>query len=125
MTTLRDFIGEHRDEILAPTVAEQRAKGKTLSTFWNRPVHEYASKTLISVRPETPLVEVLDLLLERDITALPVVDDSGELKGILSTTDLLREARIDVSAPGELARIMPLEITKWAKVVKASGLKPE
>lgn len=78
-----------------------------MTTLWTTPVREYASKTLISVRPETPLTDVYDLLLERDISAVAVVEECGDLKGILSTTDILREARLDVSAPGGLARITP------------------
>jgi predicted transcriptional regulator len=78
-----------------------------LTTLWATPVREYASTTLVSVRPETPLADVYDLLLDRDLSAVPIVDDRGELRGILSTTDLLREARIEISSPRALARITP------------------
>ena len=88
-------------------LSDCRGKKGSLNTLWNKPVRDYASGTLISVRPETPLIEVHDVLLEHDISAVPVVDHLGALKGIVSTTDLLREARIDVSAPGEVARITP------------------
>jgi len=70
-------------------------------------VRDYASKTLISVRPDAPLAEVYDVLLDRDISAVAVVDEAGELHGILSSTDLLREARIEMLAPGEFARVTP------------------
>jgi predicted transcriptional regulator len=82
-------------------------KKDTLTTLWTTPVREYASNPLISVRPETPLVDVQEVLLEHDISAVAVVDDRGELKGILSSTDLLREARIELAGPRELARITP------------------
>ncbi|HSO36436.1 MAG TPA: CBS domain-containing protein [Labilithrix sp.] len=78
-----------------------------MTTLWATPVREYASDTLISVLPETPLSEVHAILLEHEISAVPVVDRGGALKGILSTTDLLREARIEIAGPGELARITP------------------
>ncbi len=78
-----------------------------MTTLWATPVREYASNKLISVRPETPLAEVHALLLEHDFSAVPVVDEKGELHGILSTTDLLREARLEISAPGELVRVTP------------------
>jgi predicted transcriptional regulator len=77
-----------------------------LTTLWATPVREYASTTLVSVHPDAPLAEVHDLLLERDLSAVPVVEN-GELTGILSTTDLLREARIEIAAPGEVVRITP------------------
>lgn len=79
-----------------------------MTTLWATPVREYASDTLISVRPETSLADVHDLLLDRDVSAVPVVDDKGELNGIISSTDLLREARLEITAPGELVRITPL-----------------
>jgi CBS domain-containing protein len=78
-----------------------------LNTLWNKPVRTYASEPLIFVRPETSLVDVHDLITKHDISAVPVVGDRGELAGIISTKDLLREARIDLAAPGERARITP------------------
>jgi CBS domain-containing protein len=78
-----------------------------LTALWATPVREYASDKLISVPPETPLADVHDLLLERDLSAVPVIDAKGELNGIISTTDLLREARIEIAEPGQLVRISP------------------
>jgi predicted transcriptional regulator len=69
------------------------------------PVREYASKTLISVPPEAPLDEVAALLEDRDISAVPVVDASGSLVGVLSTTDLLRLARVEISSPRGRAKV--------------------
>jgi CBS domain-containing protein len=78
-----------------------------LTTLWATPVREYASDTLVSVRPDTPLAEVHALLRARDLSAVVVVDEKGDLNGILSTTDLLREARIEIAAPGDVVRITP------------------
>ena len=78
-----------------------------MTTLWATPVREYASETLVSVRPDTPLADVHELLLARDFSAVAVVDEKGGLNGILSTTDLLREARIEIAAPGDVVRITP------------------
>jgi len=43
----------------------------------------------IVVRPETPLNEAIQILAERRISGLPVVDDAGQLVGIISETDLM------------------------------------
>ena len=48
----------------------------------------------------------------------------------LHTPEIMRrlaELGVEVvaSAPDELAKLMPREITKWGAVVKASGAKPE
>ena len=43
----------------------------------------------IVVRPETPLNEAIQILAERHFSGLPVVDDAGQLVGIISETDLM------------------------------------
>jgi len=43
----------------------------------------------IVVRTETPLNEAIQILAERRISGLPVVDDAGQLVGIISETDLM------------------------------------
>lgn len=74
---------------------------------WTAPVREYASKPIISVLPDTPLADVQHALSARDISAVLVVDEEGAVVGVLSSTDLMREARIEIAAPGEVARITP------------------
>ena len=43
---------------------------------------------VISIRPDAPLVEAVDLLLRRGITGLPVIDGQNHLVGILTDYDL-------------------------------------
>lgn len=43
-----------------------------------------------TVRPDTPLSETVEQLIKRRINCLPVVDESGRLCGIVTSTDLLR-----------------------------------
>ncbi|MBR8835970.1 MAG: CBS domain-containing protein [Stigonema ocellatum SAG 48.90 = DSM 106950] len=52
-------------------------------------VADVMSRDLIIVKPETPLKEAVQILAERRISGLPVVDDSGKLVGIISETDLM------------------------------------
>jgi CBS domain-containing protein len=44
----------------------------------------------ITVRPETPVREALELLIENDISGLPVVDAEDRIVGVLSEKDLLK-----------------------------------
>lgn len=44
---------------------------------------------VITVSPDTPILDVAHLLLERRISAVPVVDDQGVLLGIVSEGDLI------------------------------------
>lgn len=47
----------------------------------------------ICVRKDTSLETVVDLLLEHDLSGLPVVDEDGGPIGFVSKTDLLRDLR--------------------------------
>jgi CBS domain-containing protein len=51
------------------------------------------SKPVISVHPDTPLREVARLLLDKEISAVPVVDNNGTLIGMVSEGDLIRPDR--------------------------------
>jgi len=44
---------------------------------------------LVTVTPDTPLVDAGDTLLEQDIGSLVVVDEAGQLAGILTGTDFI------------------------------------
>ncbi len=46
-------------------------------------------KDVISVHPNTPLSDVIGLLLKHNITGVPVVDDENYLVGIISEKDTL------------------------------------
>ncbi|HEY9747139.1 MAG TPA: CBS domain-containing protein [Allocoleopsis sp.] len=52
-------------------------------------VADVMSRNPITVKPETPLQEVVQILAERRISGLPVVDGSGKLIGVVSETDLM------------------------------------
>jgi CBS domain-containing protein len=48
----------------------------------------------MTVRPDTPVAELLDILLEEKIGAVPVLaPDTGDLLGIVSYIDVLRAVR--------------------------------
>ncbi len=52
-------------------------------------VADVMSRDPIVVRAQTPLKEAIQILAERHISGLPVVDDGGKLVGIISETDLM------------------------------------
>ena len=53
-------------------------------------VKDYMSRRLITFRPKTNVVEAMDVLLKSRISGAPVVDDDGNLVGILSEVDLMQ-----------------------------------
>ena len=57
-------------------------------------VRDIMTTDVAAVTPETPVRKVAELLLARRISGVPVIDDSGELVGIVSEGDLIsRSAR--------------------------------
>lgn len=53
-------------------------------------VRDVMARPVVSVSPQTPLAEVVELLLRADVKALPVVDPEGAVIGIITGGDLLR-----------------------------------
>lgn len=69
-----------------------------LQNALERPISELMSSDVISVNPETEMVEVIDLMLDHRVGALPVVEaDSLKVVGIISYIDVLRAARRQLS----------------------------
>ena len=52
-------------------------------------VADVMSHNPILVSPQTPLKEAIQILAEKRISGLPVIDDAGKLVGIISETDLM------------------------------------
>jgi CBS-domain-containing membrane protein len=48
------------------------------------------TRDILSVGPETPVAEAIGLMLDDRVSGLPVIDDVGQLVGILTEGDLLR-----------------------------------
>ncbi|BFV60640.1 CBS domain-containing protein [Kitasatospora sp. CMC57] len=56
----------------------------------HRTVGEMMSRDVVRVAPQTGFREIVALLREFDITAVPVVDDDGRPVGVVSEADLMR-----------------------------------
>lgn len=52
-------------------------------------VADVMTRDPITARPETPLNEVIQILAQKRISGLPVVDETGKLVGVISETDLM------------------------------------
>ena len=47
------------------------------------------SREVVSGHPDTPITKVLELLVENDITGVPVVESDGQLVGIVTEKDMI------------------------------------
>ena len=84
-------------------------------------VGEAMSKDVVTTRPEVALEEAAALLLRRGVSGLPVVDEDGELVGILSETDLVAKTASGEDADGALARLVYLDLVEPAKLEAATA----
>ena len=56
--------------------------------------HQIMTRTVISVTPETKIVDAANTMLQKHISGLPVVDATGKLVGIVSEGDFIRRSEI-------------------------------
>lgn len=77
--------------------------------------HQIMTKDVITVTPRTSIEDAANIMLRCQLSGLPVVDESGQLKGIVSESDFLHRSEIGTSrkrpalieffcGPGRLAR---------------------
>jgi CBS-domain-containing membrane protein len=73
----------HDVDVLKYTHARRRGLPTKL------PVRQVMETSVMTVNPQTPVAEIVDLLLDAPFRALPVVDTLRKLQGIISTGDLI------------------------------------
>lgn len=67
-------------------------------------VEDVMTGKVATVGPATPLKEVAAILVERNISGLPVVDESGRVLGVVSERDIV-EKEATTAAPGRRRRL--------------------
>ena len=60
------------------------------SIFGDIPLSEMMSKPLITIQPGASLKDAVDLMQQKDIRRLPIIDKDGQLVGIVTEKDILR-----------------------------------
>ena len=81
------------------TSLRRRVHGKRVS--------DLMTEGVVTCRPDTPLAEVRDLLAEKHISCVVVVDGEGEMVGLLSTTDLARAQSLARRMDRGLPELLP------------------
>jgi CBS domain-containing protein len=60
------------------------------SIFGDIPLSEMMSKPLITIQPGASLKDAVVLMQQKDIRRLPIIDNDGQLVGIITEKDILR-----------------------------------
>ncbi|KAB7628327.1 CBS domain-containing protein [Alkalilimnicola sp. S0819] len=68
------------------TVAERERDLRTLE----RPVHQIMSRRPLVIHEHIPVARAAALMVEADVSCLPVVSEQGAVRGILTRKDVLR-----------------------------------
>jgi CBS domain-containing protein len=56
--------------------------------------HQIMTRPVVTIKPETTIVEAANTMLQRHVSGLPVVDAAGKLVGIVSEGDFIRRSEI-------------------------------
>ena len=74
---------------------------------------------VLSVSPETSLLDVLRLFVEESIHGAPVVDEDGRVQGVITTSDLLRaqheERDTAVATSDYLRDLLEFSAPDWSR----------
>jgi CBS domain-containing protein len=52
-------------------------------------VANWMTSDVLTVTPDTPIMEAVQLLIDRKIGGLPVINEEGKLVGMISDSDLM------------------------------------
>lgn len=85
------------------------------------PIHHVMNRRVVSLHERATCKDALHSFLTDGVATLPVVNDAGELAGILSETDLLVEANIHKTV-SELCTRHVVSVTENCTIEKAIRL---
>jgi CBS domain-containing protein len=54
-----------------------------------KPITEISSRKVVSASEKSKLIDIINLMFSQKLRKIPIIDESGNLKGIVSSTDLL------------------------------------
>lgn len=84
-----NLVGILSDRDLRPLATERDPESRV--RLIRTPVADLMTSGVVSVVPDTELSEIIDLMLDHRIGAVPVVDGEGQVVGIVSYVDILRK----------------------------------
>ena len=77
---------------------------------------------LVTATPDTQIDEIANLMMEHNVSGVPIVDDGGAVVGIVSEGDLLRRVEGAADRPrGRLARLFLIEWPSTTDFIQQRG----
>lgn len=93
------------------------------------------TRDVVSVRPETEIIQAAKLMLDRHLNGLPVVDGEGRLKGIICQSDLMTQQQkiplpsffvlLDSAISIASQKDIETEVRKMAAVTVSEAMTPD
>lgn len=92
-------------------------------------VRDLMTEKVVSVRPQDSVDKIYDVMAEKSIRHLAVIDEEGDLVGLVSHRDLLRNASVErsdlpLSVQRELMRRMRVEEVMTSEVETTEPEQP-
>lgn len=88
----------------------------------HRRIDGLMTREVVSVRGDAPFKEIVQVLSQHRVTALPVVDGENRVIGVVSESDLMRKTADQAAVPGDMPGVPGLQA--WERV-KAEGTRAE
>ena len=83
---------------VSPFVGKMSERAQDVETL-SRKVHQVMRRLLVTALPEEDATAAAQLMLEKGVSCLPVVDARGTLQGVLSWRDLMRQLLAGAEQP--------------------------
>jgi IMP dehydrogenase len=133
--TVTRLMGETDGHNGFPVCADRTVEGfvtarDLLDADDETPISAVMATDILVADPEMPVTDAARVILRSGIRKLPVVDDEGELVGIISNTDVIR-SQIERATPqkvGKLSRTLTelhgVDLTEERRAVRLAELVP-
>lgn len=88
------------------------------ATIKSAVVADFMQRDVITVSPNTTLLEALELMIENHITGLPVMDGNARCVGLITSSDILNfnQERAGESPAGAMVDFYDPESQRWETV---------
>jgi CBS domain-containing protein len=76
-------------------------------------IKDIMTTNIAFVKKDTPVYDVVAMLVDKNITGIPVVNDDMSLAGVITEKDLLKLLRDDMDDPGTVKDFMSTDIVSF------------